>query len=110
MRLASMLGIPIEENYEPEEDGEELSGDLELHYSTMVRGTALFLRGGGGFSALDWCGFTALERQAAAVASQVAWRERGRHFARGFESEGPAWEPEADPVEESLGKLLDGLA
>ncbi len=110
MRLADLLGIPIEEHYEPADEGEPLTGDIRAHYFAMVRGAALFLRGGGVFSATDWCGFSMLEQQAAAKASQIAWQDRGRQFARGFESEADDDDDEdEDPVEGLLEALLDGL-
>ena len=109
MRLADMLGIPIEEHYEPAEEDAPLTGDLALHYGAMVRGAALFLRGGGAFCATDWCGFSLLEQQAAAAAGQIAWQDRGRNFAIGFEAETDDDEDE-DPVGELLESLLDGIA
>ena len=62
MRLADALGLPWEESFE------EGSADHDSLYRNMREGFEEFLLAGGSVSLTDWCGFTMLERDAAATA------------------------------------------
>ena len=62
MRLADAMGLPWEEEFDP--DGDEF-GAL---FDRLTDATETFLRGGGAISLVDWSGFTPLEREAAALA------------------------------------------
>lgn len=62
MRLAEAMGLPWQEEFDPD------SEDLEGLYSRLVDASLDFLRAGGSVSLVDWSGFTELEREAAAQA------------------------------------------
>jgi len=62
MRLVSALGLPWEENFEPD------SRDHESLFISMVDGSMDYLRAGGSISLEDWSGFSELEREAMAQA------------------------------------------
>ena len=62
MRLAEAMGLPWQEEFDPD------SEDLEGLYTRLVDASLDFLRAGGSVSLVDWSGFTELEREAAAQA------------------------------------------
>ena len=62
MRLADALGLPWQENFDP--DSDEYAG----LYSRLVDASMDFLRAGGRIALSDWVGFTPLEREAASRA------------------------------------------
>ena len=62
MRLADAMGLPWQEEFDPDGD------DFGRLFDRLTEATGDFLRAGGSISLLDWSGFTPLEREAAAVA------------------------------------------
>ena len=62
MRLAEAMGLPWQEEFDPESD------DFDGLYTRLVDASLDFLRAGGSLTLIDWSGFTELEREAAAQA------------------------------------------
>lgn len=107
MRLAEAMGLPWEENFEP--DTAEAMG----LYDRLVEGHMDFLRAGGSVFLDDWAGFTPLEREAA---SRAGDRVKAVHAsligiaAQGGHAEVLSVADGGDAmVGETLERVLDGL-
>ena len=64
MRLADVLNLPWQENFEEDSD------DWIKLYESLVDGAQDFLRAGGSILLMDWAGFSPLEKEAAAIAGE----------------------------------------